>query len=130
MIETSVESGKFWKVDIDAFEGPLDLLLYLIRKNNMDIYDIPIAQITSEYLKYIDVIKYLHLDNVGDFLVMASMLMNIKSRTLLPSEDPVEEGEDSPARQVRSCRVEEIYGRAREPARAYRAPRAGSGVYK
>lgn len=82
-----------WKVDIGSFEGPLDLLLYLIRKNDLDIYDIPIAEITAEYIKYIDEIEKLNLNNVGDFLVMASILMSIKARTLLPSEEPEAEGE-------------------------------------
>jgi segregation and condensation protein A len=75
-----------WKVDIDSFEGPLDLLLHLIKKNNLDIYDIPISYITSEYLKYLDIIKDLNLDNVGDFLIMASILMSIKSKILLPKQ--------------------------------------------
>ncbi|MFC2060924.1 segregation and condensation protein A [Elusimicrobiota bacterium] len=84
-----------WKVETDSFEGPMDLLLYLIKKNNMDIYDIPIAEITSEYLKYIEFLKQMDLDNVGDFLVMASILMRIKSSTLLPAPDSEEEGEEN-----------------------------------
>lgn len=83
-----------WSVDIEAFEGPLDLLLYLIKKNDLDIYEIPIAEITSEYLKYMDVMEKLSLDNAGDFLVMASILMSIKARTLLPSEQPDAEVEE------------------------------------
>jgi len=79
-------------VNIDVFEGPMDLLLYLIRKNNLDIYDIPIAQITHEYLSYLDVMKELNLDVAGEFLVMASTLMQIKAKTLLPS--PAAPGED------------------------------------
>lgn len=73
-------------VHIDVFEGPMDLLLYLIRKNNLDIYDIPIAQITKEYLAYIEVMKDLNLEVAGEFLVMASTLMQIKAKTLLPSQ--------------------------------------------
>ncbi len=91
MIETAID----WKVDIEAFEGPLDLLLHLIKKNNLDIYDIEIAMITSEYLKYVEIIQKLNLDNVGDFLVMASILMSIKTRTLLPRDEPVEGEEDA-----------------------------------
>ena len=84
-----------WKVRIDTFEGPLDLLLFLIRKNNMDIYNIQIAEITNEFLGYLDVMKHLSIDNVGDFLVMASILMYIKSQMLLPSPDAAEEGEEN-----------------------------------
>jgi len=80
---------EIWRVDIESFEGPLDLLLHLIKKKNLDIYDIPIAQITTEYLKYVELMKHLNLDNVGDFLVMASILMRIKSRMLLPEIEPV-----------------------------------------
>lgn len=79
-----------YAVRIEAFEGPLDLLLYLIRKAEMDIYDIPIAQVTQQYLDYIDVMQGLDLEVAGDFLVMAATLMQIKARMLLPSP-PVEE---------------------------------------
>jgi len=84
-----------YKVKLDIFEGPLDLLLYLIRKNEVDIYDIPIATITEQYLEYIYMMQDLNLDVAGDFLVMASYLMYIKSRTLLcigldDDEDPEE----------------------------------------
>jgi segregation and condensation protein A len=90
------DSNIDWKVEIEMFEGPLDLLLHLIRKNNLDIYDIPISSITSEYLKYLEVIKHLNLDNVGDFLVMATVLMSIKARTLLPTDEAdTEEMEDA-----------------------------------
>jgi len=81
-------------VHLDIFEGPIDLLMYLIRKNNLDIYDIPISQITREYLGYLDVMKSLNLEVAGEFLVMASTLMQIKSKMLLPSKaEPGEEGE-------------------------------------
>ncbi|MBN2406137.1 MAG: segregation/condensation protein A [Elusimicrobia bacterium] len=96
-----------WRVQIDTFEGPLDLLLHLIRKNNMDIYDIPIAEITSEYLKYLDIIRQFHLDNVGDFLVMASILMNIKSKMLLPSDELSEEDQQD-AEELKQNLVERL----------------------
>ena len=84
-----------YKVLLDVFEGPLDLLLYLIKKNEVDIYDIPIAVITEQYLDYLDVMKALNLDVVGEFLVMASTLTAIKSRMLLPpSKDEEESGEE------------------------------------
>src|SRR3990167_6766474 len=78
-----------YKLRLDVFEGPLDLLLYLIKKNDLDIKDIPIAEITEQYLQYIDMMKLLDLDVVGDFLVMAATLMQIKSKMLLPP-DPSE----------------------------------------
>ncbi|NLO92392.1 MAG: segregation/condensation protein A [Elusimicrobia bacterium] len=83
-------------VHTEVFEGPLDLLLYLIKKDNLDIYDIPIAQITQEYLAYLDVIKELNLDTAGEFLLMAATLMQIKVRMLLPSqaESEQEQGPD------------------------------------
>ena len=82
-----------YKVNLPEFEGPLDLLLYLIRKNDLDVYDIPISFITGEYLKTIDAMKELNIDLAGEFLAMAAELMLIKSRMLLPSTD-TEEGQD------------------------------------
>lgn len=81
-----------YKLKLEIFEGPLDLLLYLIRKDDIDIADIPIAQVTEQYLQYIEMMKMLDLDVVGDFLVMAATLMQIKSRMLLPPDpDAVKE---------------------------------------
>ena len=73
-----------YKVNLDVFEGPLDLLLYLIRREELDIYDIPIELITREYMKFIDEARELNLDIAGEFIVMAATLMVIKSRMLLP----------------------------------------------
>jgi segregation and condensation protein A len=82
-------------VDLEIFQGPLDLLLYLIRKEEVDVYDIPIADITRQFLSYVDVIQTLDLEQAGDFLVMAATLMKVKSRMLLPVEaDDDEEIED------------------------------------
>src|SRR5690348_7990055 len=82
-------------VRLDNFEGPLDLLLFLIKKSDLDIYDIPIANITQEYLSYLDLIKELNLETAGEFLVMASTLMQIKAQMLLPSPEGDEaEGPD------------------------------------
>jgi segregation and condensation protein A len=75
-----------YKIDLEVFEGPLDLLLYLIRRDEIDIYDIPIERITSQYLQYLDVMRMLDLNIAGEFLVMAATLMVIKSRMLLPVE--------------------------------------------
>lgn len=80
------------KIQLEKFEGPLDLLLYLIKKNDIDICDIPIAVITDQYMEYIEMMKMLDLDVVGEFLVMAATLMQIKSRMLLPP-DPLAGGE-------------------------------------
>lgn len=85
-----------YSVKLPAFEGPLDLLLHLIRDNKIDIYDIPIALITHQYLEYLEIMKELNLDIAGEFLVMAATLIHIKSRMLLPVDEdvPEEERED------------------------------------
>jgi segregation and condensation protein A len=82
------------EVVLEAFEGPLDLLLYLIRKENLDILDIPMAPLTRQYLEYVELMKVKNLELAAEYLVMAAMLMAIKSRLLLPrppSADPLEE---------------------------------------
>ncbi len=76
-----------YKVRLEVFEGPLDLLLYLIKKDEVDIYNIPIERITRQYLEYLDLMRMLDLNIAGDFLVMAATLMMIKSRMLLPVEE-------------------------------------------
>ncbi len=92
---------EIYNIKIPVFEGPLDLLLHLIRENKIDIYDIPIALITHQYLQYIKMMKELDLDIAGEFLVMAATLIHIKSRMLLPpaEEVPPEEQED-PRREL------------------------------
>ncbi len=91
-----------YAIKLDVFEGPLDLLLYLIKKNEIDIYNIPIALITQQYLDYLNIIKSLNLDLAGEYLVMASTLIHIKSRLLLPvPEEPTpEELEDDPRAEL------------------------------
>ncbi|MEI6971235.1 MAG: segregation/condensation protein A [bacterium] len=86
------------KVRLEVFEGPLDLLLYLIKKEEVDIYDIPIVKISDQYMEYLNVMRMLDLNIAGEFLVMAATLMLIKSRLLLPPEDrpAVEEEEEDP----------------------------------
>jgi segregation and condensation protein A len=93
---------QIYNIKIPVFEGPFDLLLHLIRENKIDIYDIPIALITSQYLEYLEMMKELNLEIAGDFLVMAATLIHIKSRLLLPpdEETPVEEQEDPRAELV------------------------------
>ena len=87
-----------YNVRLDQFEGPLDLLLYLIRKNKIDITDIPIAEITRQYLEALQEMRRFNLDLAGEYLVMASTLMFIKSRMLLPTE-PSEDGEEADPRK-------------------------------
>jgi segregation and condensation protein A len=80
-----------YSIKIPVFEGPLDLLLHLIRENKIDIYDIPIAVITRQYLEYIEMMKELNLDIAGEFLLMAATLIHIKSRMLLPADEKTED---------------------------------------
>jgi len=88
-----------YKVKLEIFEGPLDLLLYLIKKEEIDIYDIPIAKITDQYLEYLEMMKLLDLDIAGEFIVMAATLIHIKSKMLLPPEEvPQEELEEEDPR--------------------------------
>lgn len=97
-------SPNAYNVSIEAFEGPLDLLLHLIKKNEVDIYNIPIAAITRQYLDCLELMKELNLDIAGEFLVMASTLIQIKSRMLLPfssEEENAEEEEDPRAELVK-----------------------------
>jgi segregation and condensation protein A len=91
--------GMSYRLNLDVFEGPFDLLLYLIKKNEIDIYDIPIASILDEFLAYVEVIKELDLDVAGDFILMGATLMHIKSRMLLPRESlALEEGAEADPR--------------------------------
>lgn len=91
-----------YKVKLEnVFEGPMDLLIHLIKKNEVDIYDIPVSLITEQYLAYMEWIKLLNIDNVGDFLVMASTLAHIKSRMLLPQHGIGEDEEDPRMELVR-----------------------------
>jgi len=82
-------------IQLDVFEGPMDLLLHLIKKDNLNIYDVNISDITKQYLEYLDIMKSLNLEVAGEFLVMASTLMQIKAKQLLPSQAPTTE-EDGP----------------------------------
>jgi segregation and condensation protein A len=91
-----------YKIKLEIFEGPLDLLLYLVKKDHLNIYDIPIAKVTEQYLQYLNLMKLLELDIAGEFLVMAATLMQIKSKMLLPAEEiPAQEEEDPRAELVR-----------------------------
>lgn len=88
------------KVFLEAFEGPLDFLLYLIRKHNLDILDIPIAAVTKQYMEYIDLMQQLSLELAAEYLVMAAILAEIKSRMLLPRPAEAESTEDDPRAEL------------------------------
>ncbi|MDH5444565.1 MAG: segregation/condensation protein A [Gammaproteobacteria bacterium] len=99
----------------ESFEGPLDLLLYLIKRQNLDILDIPIAEITRQYVEYVELMKELHLELAAEYLVMAAMLAEIKSRMLLPRPEEGTEDEDDPrAELVRRLQEYERYKQAAE----------------
>jgi len=102
------------KIFLEAFEGPLDLLLYLIQRQNISILDIPIAEITKQYIDYIDLMKELQLDLAGEYLLMASMLAEIKSRMLLPRPEEIQEEEDPRAELIRRLQEYERYKEAAE----------------
>jgi segregation and condensation protein A len=88
------------EVILEAFEGPLDLLLYLIRKENLDILDIPMAPLTRQYLEYVDIMRSKNLELAAEYLVMAAMLMEIKSRLLLPRPPSAEAVEEDPRAEL------------------------------
>lgn len=91
-----------YKVKLEVFEGPLDLLLYLIKKNEIDIYDIPIAAITEQYLEYLELMRMLDLNIAGEFLVIAATLIHIKSKMLLPPDEKelLPEEEEDPREEL------------------------------
>ncbi len=92
-----------YRVKLDIFEGPLDLLLHLVKKNEVEVSDIPVATVTDQYLAYLDLLQQLDLDVAGEYLVMAATLLHLKSRLLLPGDETTdeEEGEDPRAELVR-----------------------------
>jgi segregation and condensation protein A len=103
------------KVFLEAFEGPLDLLLYLIRRQNLDILDIPIAEISRQYVEYIELMKDMQFELAGEYLVMAATLAEIKSRMLLPrSTEDAEDEEDPRAELIRRLQEYERYKKAAE----------------
>ncbi len=103
------------EVFLEAFEGPLDLLLYLIRRQNLDVLDIPIAEITRQYVEYINLMEQVQLELAGEYLLMAAMLAEIKSRMLLPRATESEDEEDDPrAELVRRLQEYERYKQAAE----------------
>lgn len=116
------------EVFLDTFEGPLDLLLYLIRKQNLDILDIPVAEITRQYMSYIELMQMMNLDLAAEYMVMAAMLAEIKSRMLLPRPESEDEDEEDP-RALLVRRLQE-YERYRQAALDIeKLPRVGREVY-
>ncbi len=117
------------EVFLETFEGPLDLLLYLIKRQNLDILDIPIAEITRQYMEYVDLMKEMRLELAAEYLVMAAMLAEIKSRMLLPRPES-EDGEEEDPRADLIRRLQE-YERYKQAAEALEAlPRVGRDIFE
>lgn len=115
------------QVVLETFEGPLDLLLYLIRKQNLDIANIPVAEITAQYMTYVEMMRRANLDLAAEYLVMAAMLAEIKSRVLLPKPKVVDEDEEDP--RLALIRQLQQYERFREAANSLEdRPRVGRDV--
>ena len=104
-----------YEVHLENFEGPLDLLLYFIQRDKIDIYDIPIAHITGEYLQYLDLMEVMNLSVAGEFILLAATLMHIKARMLLPRPEPTE---DEPLEDPREPLVQRLleYHRVKQAA--------------
>ncbi|WP_200876858.1 segregation and condensation protein A [Methylotenera sp. L2L1] len=115
------------EVYLEAFEGPLDLLLYLIRKHNLDILDIPMADLTRQYMVYVDKMRAIKLELAGDYLLMSAMLIEIKSRMLLPKPTEIVEEDDPRAELVR--RLMEYEAIKLVAQRLDEMPKVGDGVY-
>ncbi len=115
------------EVFLEAFEGPLDLLLYLIKRQNLDILDIPIAEITRQYMEYVDLMKGLRLELAAEYLVMAAMLAEIKSRMLLPR--PVEEGDEEDPRAELVRRLQEYERFKKAAGDIDDLPQVGRDIY-
>jgi segregation and condensation protein A len=130
-------AGSGYRIALDAYCGPLDLLLYLIRKNEVDIYDIPVAMVAEQYQKYLEAMADINVNVAGEFLVMAATLMEIKSRMLLPTEEALEDDEDDPRAELVRQLLEykkykdiarDLGGRAAEQALKFPRPEAMTGV--
>ncbi len=115
------------EVYLEAFEGPLDLLLYLIRKHNLDILDIPMAELTRQYMEYVEKMRAIKLELAADYLLMSAMLIEIKSRMLLPKPTEVEEETDPRAELVRRLMEYEAIKLAAQ--RLDEMPKVGDGLF-
>ena len=102
------------EIFLDTFEGPLDLLLYLIKRQNLEILDIPIAEVTRQYMEYVEMMRSIKLDLAAEYLVMAALLAEIKSRMLLPRHDELEDEDDPRAELVRRLQEYERFKQAAE----------------
>ncbi len=109
-----------YSVDLEVFQGPMDLLLYLIRRDEVDIYDIPIARITEQYMKYVEMLKLLNLENAGEYILMVATLIRIKAQMLLP-RDSQEEDEADPREELTRALLE--YGKFKEAGEILREKR-------
>ncbi len=115
------------EVILEAFEGPLDLLLYLIKRQNLDILDIPITAITKQYITYIELMQEMNIEIAGEYLVMAAMLAEIKSRMLLPRANEVEDEDDPRAELIRRLQEYERFKKASQDIEDL--PRVGREVH-
>jgi len=117
------------EIILEQFEGPLDLLLYLIRKQNLDILEVNVAEITIQYMQYVDLMQTVHLELAGEYLVMAAMLAEIKSRILLPRPETEDEEEEDPrAELIRRLQDYERFKKAAEDLEEY--PRLGRDIFE
>src|SRR5579885_2673495 len=118
-------------VDLDTFHGPLDLLLYLVKKDEVDIRDIPIARVAEQFKQYLEVLQFIDVESAGDFLVMASTLMEIKSKLLLPRPEEAADGSEADPRlelvrqllQYKRIKDAAAALEARAEQQSYRLPR-------
>ena len=132
-------SSEAYQVELSGFQGPMDLLLYLINKEQVDIYDIPISRITDQFIRHIEVMQAISLDTAGEFIAMAATLMVIKMKMLMPSHrDGEEEDEDDPRAELPGLAAEmleretdpEGRGRIRLEAKDIAGKGSGSSIYK
>ncbi len=122
-----------YKIELEVFEGPLDLLLHLVRKHELDILDIPISFVTKKYLEYLDLMKYLNLDVAGEYLLMAATLAHIKSRQLLPVDPNQEEEEEEPGGDPREELIRRLleYQKYRDAAEYFaQRPVLGRNIWR
>lgn len=115
------------EVILEAFEGPLDLLLYLIKRQNLDILDIPITAITKQYISYIELMQVMNIEIAGEYLVMAAMLAEIKSRMLLPRANEADDEDDPRAELIRRLQEYERFKKASQDIEEL--PRVGREIY-
>jgi segregation and condensation protein A len=116
------------KIRLDIFEGPLDLLIYLIKKDHLNIYDIPITKVIDQYLQFLELMKLLDINIASEYLVMAANLISIKSKMLLPQQQPAEEPEEDPREELIKRLLE--YEKFKEAAEFLRSKENERNKYK